>query len=203
MGHGLAHGQGPAQSLTHQVFEHGRAHVPAHEFARVAVKPGSQLQPAAALFGQIHNVAHPDLVGSSRGGLRQQAIRGGPHVRVGVGGARHKRAGLLDRIRRARRPAAATCAEYASDMPGDPGRAVRPVTDGCRSGPNAKQTLSGQLLAKLALEQMVDAAATHSRRSGLYAALGRADARARGPGTGRCVGKYAPRRLAEDDQGFF
>ena len=96
-----------------------------------------------------------------------------------------------------------TCAEYASDLPGDLGRAVRPATDGCRSGPNAKQTHFGQLLAKLALERMVDAAATHSRRSGLHPAPGRAAARARGPGTGRCAGKYSPRRLAEDEQGFF
>ena len=60
-GGGLAHGQGPAQRLADQVFGHGLAHVPTDDFARVAVGPGGQAAPAAALFGQAGDVACPDL----------------------------------------------------------------------------------------------------------------------------------------------
>ncbi|OGX90982.1 hypothetical protein BEN49_05740 [Hymenobacter coccineus] len=68
----LAHGQGPAQGLADQVFGHEFAHVPAHDFARVAVEPRSQIKLTAALFGQKGDVAHPELFGGGRGGLAQQ-----------------------------------------------------------------------------------------------------------------------------------
>jgi hypothetical protein len=49
---------------SHQVFGHGLAHVPADDFARAAVEPDGQVQPAAALPGQLGDVAHPDPVGA-------------------------------------------------------------------------------------------------------------------------------------------
>ena len=51
-----AHGQGPAQGLADQVFGRGTAHVPAHDFARTAVEPDGQVEPAAALPGQVGDV---------------------------------------------------------------------------------------------------------------------------------------------------
>ncbi len=72
----LAYGQGPAQGFADKVFGHGFAHVPAHDFTRVVGQPNGP----TALFKQIRDVAHPDLM---RGGLIGPASGSGPRAAWG------------------------------------------------------------------------------------------------------------------------
>lgn len=78
-----AHDQGSAQRFADQVFGHRVAHVPTDDFARAALRPHGQVEPAAAVAGQVRDVAHPDPAGGGRGRLAEQAVRCGAHGRVG------------------------------------------------------------------------------------------------------------------------
>ena len=100
----LTHGQGAAERFADQVFGHGFAHVPADHLEGVAGEPGDQVQPPAALFRQVGDIAlpgtaHPHLVRGRGGRLARQQIRGGSHTGGGIGGAGHKRARLPGRTR--------------------------------------------------------------------------------------------------------
>ena len=108
-GRGPAHGQGAAQCLADQVLRHGVAHVPADDFARAAVQPDGQVEPAAALARQERDVAHPDPVRGGGGQLAQQAVGHSAHGRVRIRGARYERARPLG--------AQAVGLEHATDAP--------------------------------------------------------------------------------------
>ena len=127
---GPSHGQGATQRFADQVFGHGVAHVPAHHFARAAVKPNDQVQPVTSLAGQVRNIAllgmtHPRPVRGRGSRLAQQAVGRGAHGWVRVGRAGHERVGLLGRTRRARRPARSARAGCASGPPDGLGPALR------------------------------------------------------------------------------
>lgn len=134
-GGGLAYGQGPAQRLADQVFGHGLAYVPPDDFARVTVEPRGQVEPATALFGQVGDVAYPDLVRRRGGRLARQAVGSSAHGRVRIGRAGHKRARLLGQARRSPRP---------PDAP-----TAHPMALGVQLGPQAAGTIAGRMPPKL------------------------------------------------------
>jgi hypothetical protein len=96
----LAQRQRLFQGHEHQFSGHLLVEVPADNAPRTGIAPGGQITPAPADKGQVRDVAHPHLIGRSRGRLTKQEIFG--HDRCGVS---DRRAWALGS--RAQRPQAA------------------------------------------------------------------------------------------------
>ena len=169
------------------------------DFACAMVELDGQVEPAVALSGQAHNIVHSHPIWGCGSRLSEQAFGRGTPGRVGVGGVRHDRVGLL--------LPQAVRVELAADAPAVSRVAVGLYFDLLLAGIVAlvlvrKYLAHGHLLKRPDVGP-VGGSATRNTLPAPRAAPGSAGARVPKRFAERFTGRCSRGRLSKDDQDFF